>query len=140
MFVIGLSFSASRLRFWRQSARPVGHNGWQISEVGGVPKTGHLNAIGDSTLDAASELSRPSSKERQAHAGVIGEALETVGVYVLERWRPPKSHCKLRGQVWPHMRCHQVVKRCENSFAIITRSEEHTSELQSLMRSSYAVF
>src|SRR3546814_3747065 len=66
MFVIGLSFSASRLRFWRQSARPVGHNGWQISEVGGVPKTGHRNAIGDSTLDAASELSRPSSKERPA--------------------------------------------------------------------------
>src|SRR3546814_2139398 len=80
MFVIGLSFSASRLRFWRKSARPVGHNGLQISEVGGVPKTGHRNAIGDSTLDAASELSRPSSKERQAHAGVIGEALETVGV------------------------------------------------------------
>src|SRR3546814_5762993 len=67
-----------------------------------LPKTGHRNAIGDSTLDAASELSRPTSKERQAHAGVIGEALETVGVYVLERWRPPKSHCKLRGQVWPH--------------------------------------
>src|SRR3546814_4825973 len=30
--------------------------------------------------------------------------------------------------------------KCDNRSAVIVRSEEHTSELQSLMRISYAVF
>src|SRR3546814_8287140 len=41
------------------------------------------------------------------------------------------------------MRCsvdHQIVKRKALIYALVTRSEEHTSELQSLMRHSYAVF
>src|SRR3546814_10020704 len=35
---------------------------------------------------------------------------------------------------------HQVHHRCRIGEAAIGRSEEHTSELQSLMRNSYAVF
>src|SRR3546814_7236577 len=35
---------------------------------------------------------------------------------------------------------HEIVGRCLDGVTTIARSEEHTSELQSLMRISYAVF
>src|SRR3546814_7690366 len=39
------------------------------------------------------------------------------------------------------MRVHRaVVRKDDHMFAVVARSEEHTSELQSLMRISYAVF
>src|SRR3546814_9960813 len=43
---------------------------------------------------------------------------------------------------WPAMRanCHNRRVRLPSEFALRIRSEEHTSELQSLMRISYAVF
>src|SRR3546814_4493594 len=44
----------------------------------------------------------------------------------------------------PKVRCHQPPRRGSPSSApassVVARSEEHTSELQSLMRISYAVF
>src|SRR3546814_3016048 len=44
----------------------------------------------------------------------------------------------------PSTRCHQSCIRCSPAWsasrALYQRSEEHTSELQSLMRISYAVF
>src|SRR3546814_6300092 len=51
-----------------------------------------------------------------------------------------KRHC-LRGEVVEHMG--NAVSHANRRFAdleIFVRSEEHTSELQSLMRISYAVF
>src|SRR3546814_5013463 len=38
------------------------------------------------------------------------------------------------------MSASQLAARCRNIGRIVARSEEHTSELQSLMRISYAVF
>src|SRR3546814_10859355 len=38
------------------------------------------------------------------------------------------------------MRANVVVNRIRSAFGLPYRSEEHTSELQSLMRTSYAVF
>src|SRR3546814_7333026 len=46
--------------------------------------------------------------------------------------------------VWPRVRCRRraaaVVRHAAQQMAPGPRSEEHTSELQSLMRISYAVF
>src|SRR3546814_8414610 len=39
-----------------------------------------------------------------------------------------------------HLRCRPRTSRCESFDSSVQRSEEHTSELQSLMRISYAVF
>src|SRR3546814_10004234 len=74
---------------------------------------------------------------------------ESVGVPVTQKRRSP-SFLSLTGKVrvseWPAPDCSSVGATTqissENSLAIFsnTRSEEHTSELQSLMRISYAVF
>src|SRR3546814_2839843 len=63
----------------------------------------------------------------------------------------PKGSCCFFKQVnassTKHDNCHAAghyitarFKTCIKSVAVYTRSEEHTSELQSLMRISYAVF
>src|SRR3546814_8979978 len=48
-------------------------------------------------------------------------------------------------RISPHRRCSLIsigeeILRWEQPLPIVSRSEEHTSELQSLMRISYAVF
>src|SRR3546814_7445599 len=56
------------------------------------------------------------------------------------RWRS-KSEDRSGGGNYPHR--HVWTKRASSSVfgaSVRTRSEEHTSELQSLMRNSYAVF
>src|SRR3546814_9285652 len=42
--------------------------------------------------------------------------------------------------LWEHSTLNQILKRGELRVGVEARSEEHTSELQSLMRISYAVF
>src|SRR3546814_1181642 len=44
----------------------------------------------------------------------------------------------MRGSAWPNRLVHQLLTA--SSVRLPSRSEEHTSELQSLMRISYAVF
>src|SRR3546814_61366 len=53
----------------------------------------------------------------------------------------PSAHrIHLRGQLQHRVEAHLLVFRAEVEQAVDVRSEEHTSELQSLMRISYAVF
>src|SRR3546814_7053578 len=55
--------------------------------------------------------------------------------------RPPLSRCTLRWPVLIALRiCKAGTDRSPRSPPALKRSEEHTSELQSLMRISYAVF
>src|SRR3546814_10797839 len=55
--------------------------------------------------------------------------------------RPTSPLGKLtNGSHWPKRRCAVGGRVCAPPSGGLMRSEEHTSELQSLMRSSYAVF
>src|SRR3546814_2771774 len=53
----------------------------------------------------------------------------------------PSCTARLRGRHWPHdHRRPYPLRRSHRGPPTPRRSEEHTSELQSLMRNSYAVF
>src|SRR3546814_1643691 len=59
------------------------------------------------------------------------------GAGVGEKHRPAVEHC---GEIVVHRIDHRRPLGQRQSFIVNGRSEEHTSELQSLMRISYAVF
>src|SRR3546814_7680140 len=69
-----------------------------------------------------------------------GKQIEGVGAKRLE--------CRVEGETWiaealgdlPHEAIRRVAHAARLGVAALGRSEEHTSELQSLMRISYAVF
>src|SRR3546814_4347874 len=86
---------------------------------------------GSSGVEATFQTStRPcSSSNRQMSVNVPPESTPTRQRSIETILRPPGP--------WP--RRHSVT-RCAIEHADMRRSEEHTSELQSLMRSSYAVF
>src|SRR3546814_3087457 len=55
----------------------------------------------------------------------------------------PSTHCAVQPPSTPHLayrREGSIPADCAYDAKIVPRSEEHTSELQSLMRISYAVF
>src|SRR3546814_6796656 len=56
-----------------------------------------------------------------------------------QSWRQSQPRRQLR-RAWPSRRFHPAERRRRGALHRIRRSEEHTSELQSLMRISYAVF
>src|SRR3546814_10326793 len=85
------------------------------------------------TLFPSTTLFR-SSREERYRATAAENGQQYVGVHVgdLLGYRPivPQAY-------WEH----DLLGRCESGFfGCGNRSEEHTSELQSLMRNSYAVF
>src|SRR3546814_10607948 len=53
---------------------------------------------------------------------------------------PPLNYPPSTGSGQPRYRLHHVGKQGGSAVYAVYRSEEHTSELQSLMRISYAVF
>src|SRR3546814_10006217 len=76
--------------------------------------------------------------QRAAIVGAIGRGLNDHGAVEAQ---PGECLCvhvggRQRGRIGASLRQREEVERTEN----MGRSEEHTSELQSLMRNSYAVF
>src|SRR3546814_8897470 len=58
-----------------------------------------------------------------------------------QRWRAAVSGNETgRADAWPYAARAGLQLRVQRQMAFVRRSEEHTSELQSLMRISYAVF
>src|SRR3546814_2045108 len=55
-------------------------------------------------------------------------------------WRPSISSRSLNADALPMIASMESLRRLPRSASGLARSEEHTSELQSLMRISYAVF
>src|SRR3546814_6310915 len=82
-----------------------------------------------SRLDAETAADLPAKLTEQREAGV----LQILGV---DRGQPVEHRRVLRQRV---RRIDRPAARCR-AMPFGTRSEEHTSELQSLMRISYAVF
>src|SRR3546814_12658598 len=84
-------------------------------------------------------------KERIAnHFGLFPEDREDM-LWLFDYWRPMSSD--LRQYLWAHReddvnRARKLVGILAPSqiVSILRRSEEHTSDIQSLMRTSYAVF
>src|SRR3546814_9337373 len=68
---------------------------------------------------------------------VFSELLGFLTIHVSEMFRDPSYFRTLREEVVPHLKTYPSLKIW---IAGCSRSEEHTSELQSLMRISYAVF
>src|SRR3546814_9187131 len=85
--------------------------------------------------------------QEQAAADAIEEAVARTGMSA-ERWMPPTSAAQAASvQEDPSCGCGAEVQEALSPpipthlpGQIVFRSEEHTSELQSLMRISYAVF
>src|SRR3546814_3863469 len=68
------------------------------------------------------------------HGGELLRATASVINYALQHGKPPRLHLDS---------FHQALRQKRATFVTLRRdgrSEEHTSELQSLMRTSYAVF
>src|SRR3546814_2963205 len=79
--------------------------------------------------------------DRVAAAGDL-EALESLRVQALGKKGEVTQRLKNLGSLSPDERreAGQNLNRVKDAIAEAIRSEEHTSELQSLMRTSYAVF
>src|SRR3546814_9104025 len=105
-----------------------------------TPQTGHRNLIGLSRDELAAEL---------APHGIDGFRLRQVWHWLYHRGgRNFAEMTTLSKPVRALLEAHYTVDRPEVATAQLSedgtrkwlRSEEHTSELQSLMRTSYAVF
>src|SRR3546814_2317297 len=59
---------------------------------------------------------------------------------VREQWKPDLSHPAMAVNLDACINCNLCVRACREVQVNDVRSAEHTSELQSLMRISYAVF
>src|SRR3546814_2437450 len=90
-------------------------------------------------------LSLEDEGDRNDHPGGDGLAR------LFGRGEAPFAHCRQRGLVEPRVaarfgelqfldRAFGADQHLDGDGALLARSEEHTSELQSLMRISYAVF
>src|SRR3546814_5439086 len=87
---------------------------------------------------------------RRRHIGKIGpgeEAQRRIGLkpgyqpaYRPDAWEQAPMAIELDGIDPPRRRISCVLPIQQRQGDVVTRSEEHTSELQSLMRISYAVF
>src|SRR3546814_7083170 len=90
-----------------------------------------MDALRAVPCDHAIDLSAPDEPTRR----VIGKQCNHIG----KPLGPAKqAHGPLPGR--PPGRAPQRESAADSAFRHVTRSEEHTSELQSLMRISYAVF
>src|SRR3546814_6596844 len=74
---------------------------------------------------------RPTPPNKQPRAAPVRQSSQAAQRHPLERGLPAPGRQELRDQETPEQRA-RLGRR--------ERSEEHTSELQSLMRNSYAVF
>src|SRR3546814_2629612 len=92
---------------------------------------------------------RRSTGERKYYiSNMPAEAsLKTLAAAVKARWICEQAHQQLKeelgldhfeGRSWTGLHRHTLMTMI--AYAFLQRSEEHTSELQSLMRISYAVF
>src|SRR3546814_8785903 len=95
----------------------------------GPPRSHRTNTLFPSTT-----LFR--SGERCVHRGVACPQADRIDRYfaAVRRWRDAATG----GALFDRARCAARSRRCGGARSV--RSEEHTSELQSLMRISYAVF
>src|SRR3546814_6278705 len=87
------------------------------------------------------------TKEDLGGAGMAVDAagtIDNVAADVAQCFQKVRRYLSfMPSNVWelpPVTDCDDPVDRCDEALASIIRSEEHTSELQSLMRISYAVF
>src|SRR3546814_2903329 len=87
----------------------------------------------DSTMPTTSQIERCSQKAKPARSAMSSSAGTACRTSIRPSMRNPRTlEMKLKNQAaW-------VIRKSTKS--LIQRSEEHTSELQSLMRISYAVF
>src|SRR3546814_5176060 len=83
----------------------------------------------------SSDLVDLSRIQPSGAAGADTEARHTDGAVQVLR-----DSCAAEAAAGANARGSTVMPNLQNKIAIVTRSEEHTSELQSLMRISYAVF
>src|SRR3546814_9512725 len=103
-------------------------------------------ALAASGCDSATVLHKPRLLSDNGPSYIAGELAEYIEANKMSHVRGAPMHPQTQGKI---ERWHQTLKNrilLENYFlpgdleAQIERSEEHTSELQSLMRISYAVF
>src|SRR3546814_1542547 len=87
---------------------------------------------------------KANSASIEAHEGLASQPLAIVGDDPISEVSTLLQYCKPRFNSLS-VRCDiagvdKQSDRCSDPCRLIARSEEHTSELQSLMRISYAVF
>src|SRR3546814_6792295 len=83
---------------------------------------------------------RARAASREAPVGTIRYSTCSGTVCAVEHWTPPSLKCSTRGNTRGRASGTKGRGGCEGLRLPEGRSEEHTSELQSLMRISYAVF
>src|SRR3546814_3762148 len=98
-----------------------------LGDVGNVPVTrlGHVGVVETAAL----------SDDRVVAAAGLGEPRFIVGTALVD-----ERDVAISGLIDIHRAVEQLVEVAVQCCATGLRSEEHTSELQSLMRNSYAVF
>src|SRR3546814_2476792 len=94
-----------------------------------------VDAHFDAQLAFTQDLVRFPSLREQEHTAqdFLYEAMRQRG-FAMDRWKIDVEDIRSHPGFGP------VTVSYENAFNVVGRSEEHTSELQSLMRISYAVF
>src|SRR3546814_14614214 len=90
----------------------------------------NVDGIDDKILNKAAEAGRPWWEWAATHERAFDKAYETLGVLA------PSAEPRATGHITQMVDLMQRLIERGHAY----RSEEHTSELQSLMRNSYAVF
>src|SRR3546814_5877385 len=78
--------------------------------------------------------------EQAVHEGDLAAVIECAGEVDVLRDHHPRRHFEAVGQLEDGRAQQHVQQKLDPLDGPVSRSEEHTSELQSLMRISYAVF
>src|SRR3546814_7188820 len=91
-------------------------------------------ALAASGCDSATVLHKPRLLSDNGPSYIAGELAEYIEANKMSHVRGAPMHPQTQGKI---ERWHQTLK---NRILLENRSEEHTSELQSLMRHPYAVF
>src|SRR3546814_8179834 len=89
--------------------------------------------------NATIELTRLLGRRRDFHVGRLGDRKGRSGVRHRGSGNQRRYHQASNKKLQTHIK-HPLRERIWTSLPLSLRSEEHTSELQSLMRISYAVF